>query len=49
MHYELGKVAGANDKVNGEDYVIRVIHTDNHRIDKVRVIKLSTEINMENN
>lgn len=49
VHYELGKVAGANDKVNGEDYVIRVIHTDNHRIDKVRVIKLSTEINMENN
>ena len=49
VHYELGKVAEVNDKVNGEDYVIRVLHLDNHRIDKVRIIKLVTEINEEDN
>ena len=49
VHYELGKVAEVNDKVNGEDYVIRVLHLDSHRIDKVRIIKLVTEINEEDN
>ena len=43
------KVAEVNDKVNGEDYVIRVLHLDSHRIDKVRIIKLVTEINEEDN
>ena len=43
VHFELGKVAEVNDKVNGEDYVIRVLHIDTHRIDKVRIIKLESE------
>lgn len=48
VHYELGKVAEVNDKVNGDDYVIRVMELNNHRIDKVRIIKLVTETEEDN-
>lgn len=48
VHYELGKVAELNDKVTGDDYVIRVMELNNHRIEKVRIIKLVTEIKEDN-